>query len=108
MRSSCAVLMVSLLGLLTFGCNAKTLRFSAISTKQVDIAYESGGHVEGEDCVFVFIVPFGTTMKVDAAVRNAIASKGNALKDARISVVGRPFRSCTRVTGEVVTIRSRE
>jgi len=108
--SSAAVVLAALLG---SGCMASSSTFTAISTRPVDLSYDGAAPAEGSDCVVVLLllIPFGS-VKPDEAVRDAIASRGNALVDvtASHSYGGLPIvgLSCFRVTGQVVTIRPRE
>ena len=105
-----ALSLAFVLALITVGgCTIRLGDFTAISTKNVPVKYDTSMSVAGEDCAFSILgIPLGQP-NLQEAVDNAVGSKGNALvnqvtyQSAWTAILF--AQQCIEVKGEVVTLR---
>jgi hypothetical protein len=90
------------------GCTTRLTDFTAISTKNVKMPTKhKGSRVAGEDCVVVFIIPFGQpNMKeaIDRAIQKA-GSDYDALVDGVLYFTQYPFQWCYKVEGTPINTK---
>ncbi len=91
------------------GCSLRLGDFTAISTKNVPVRYDTSVSVTGKDCAPNFLgIPLGMP-NLQEAVDDAIGSNGNALvnqvtyQSARTVIVF--GQQCLEVQGEAVTLK---
>ena len=96
--------------LLAVGCTYRLGDFTALSSKNVPVHYDSSTVVEGSNCkvvnvLFVYLGP--PSLKV--AVDEAVGTRGNALVNQVTYTSAYTFLlgtiECFRVKGDVVTLR---
>lgn len=90
------------------GCTTRLTDFTAISTKNVKMPTKhKGQRVTGEDCVVVFIIPFGQpNMKeaIDRAIQHA-GPDYDALVDGVLYFTQYPFQACYKVEGTPINTK---
>lgn len=94
------------------GCSMRITDFTVISTKNVNIpAKQQASRVTGNDCVIVFLIPFGIP-NLKTAIDKAIESAGpgyDALIDGVAYIDNKSFlfgQECYRVEGTPISTKS--
>lgn len=103
---------VATAGVLLAGCSMRITDFTVISTKNVNVpAKDKAPRVKGEDCVIVFLFPFGV-VNLKEAIDKAIESAGpqyDALIDGVAYLDNFHFlvgKQCYRVEGTPINTKS--
>jgi hypothetical protein len=105
------IVLFSSLCLLLSGCTIRMVGFTVISTKNVKIpTVDKGKRVTGEDCVVVFLIPFGIpNMKeaIDRTIENA-GPEYDALVDGVVYQINHSFlfgQQCFKVEGTPINTK---
>ena len=105
------IVLFSSLYILLSGCTIRIVDFTVISTKNVKIpTADKGTRVTGEDCVVVFLIPFGIpNMKeaIDRAIENA-GPEYDALVDGVVYQLNHNFlvgQQCYKVEGTPINTK---
>ncbi len=110
MTKSLPVILLSVAaGATLLGCTQRLGDFTALSSKNVPLRYESTAVVEGSDCRWNILgIPLGLP-NLKEATDNAIGSRGNALVNEVTYQTGWTAilfgQACYKVKGDVVTLR---
>ena len=93
-----------------FGCSYRLGDFTALSSKNVPLRYDSSNAVTGESCKVVsFLFFYLGPPSLDDAIDDAIGSRGNALVNQVTYTSNYTFLlggyQCFRVKGDVVTLK---
>ncbi len=112
MLKKAIIVVFATLFLFLSGCSVRVVDFTVISTKNVNLpTSDKGKRVTGEDCVVVFIIPFGApNMKeaIDQTIENA-GSEYDALVDGVIYQLNHSFlfgQQCFRVEGTPINTKN--
>ncbi len=102
--------LVSVVAIAGFGCSYRLGDFTALSSKNVPLKYDSSNAVTGESCKVASILFFYLgPPSLDDAVDQAIGSSGNALVNQVTYTSNYTFilgsYQCFRVKGDVVTLK---
>lgn len=91
------------------GCTLRLVDFTAISTKNVRLPLKGRGtqRVEGKDCVFAFLIPFGVPNMKEAIDKAIESAQGDfdALVDGVVYQVMWPFWQCVKVEGTPINTK---
>lgn len=108
------ILLVVLLIILFLGsgCSVRVADLTLVSTKNIDLSnvtldLKKGKRTKGEDCVFVFLFPFGIPNLKDAIDDALEKANGNIMVDQVSYYVNKSFligQSCIEVEGTVLNI----
>ena len=109
MRATLISLLVAAMASLSLGCSYRLGDFTALSSKNVPIAYDASTSVEGEACkVASFLLFYLGPPSLEDAVDDAIGTRGNALVNQVTYTSSYTFLlgsyQCFRVKGDVVTL----
>jgi len=94
------------------GCSTRVADLTLVSTKNIDLSnttidLKKGKRTKGEDCVFVFLFPFGLP-NLEEAIDDALEkAHGNVMVDQVSYYKNKSFligQSCIEVEGTVLNI----
>ncbi len=99
---------------ITWGCTTRVADLTIVSTKNLDLAdaksldAKKGQRFKGEDCVFIFIIPWGVP-NLEKAVDQALQKgNGNVMVDqvsySKFFSLGLIGQHCLEVEGAVLKI----